>query len=194
MTRTGEQRHTDDYRRAFEAVVADPEYLANLDWGEPRSGHPEGTIRAHIAELERNLKILQPRLSELEVWKLKLLIHTHDTFKPDAKAGAAIKDPRSHASLARAFLARFVDDADLLAMVQLHDEPFALYQQFVHKASCDQARFAGLLRSIRDWDLFLAFLLIDGCTAGKSRGPLQWLFAEVQGKVASQFTAEDIIR
>lgn len=72
-----------DYRAVFDAIVADPRYRNNLDWGEARAGHPEGTVRAHIAELERNLEVRRPRLSEIDYWKLKLLIHTHDSFKVD---------------------------------------------------------------------------------------------------------------
>ena len=183
-----------DYRKAFEAILADPRYQANLDWGKPRRGHPEGTIRAHIAELERNLETLRPRLrGEGDYWKLKLLIHTHDTFKPDADSGVKITSPHSHASLARAFLAEFCDDADLLTMVQLHDEPYALYRQFDHRGSWDSDRFDALLKAIRDWDLFLAFLVIDGCTKGKSRKPLIWLFCMVEGNVLSNFRATDIL-
>jgi hypothetical protein len=44
-----------DYPQIFAAVIADPEYQKNLDWGQSRPGHPEGTVRAHIAELEQNL-------------------------------------------------------------------------------------------------------------------------------------------
>jgi hypothetical protein len=178
---------------AFDAILKDPRYLKNLDWGEPRPGHPEGTVRAHIAELERNLESLRPKLRDEDSWKLKLLIHTHDSFKSEASAGVAITDPRSHASLARAFLAEFTDDADLLAMVQFHDEPYALWRQAESKGKCNAERFAALLRSIRDWNLFLAFCLIDGSTEGKSREPLEWLFREVAGKVASTFTATDIL-
>ena len=31
-----------DYRQAFATVVADPRYLANLDWGEARPAIPRG--------------------------------------------------------------------------------------------------------------------------------------------------------
>ena len=182
-----------DTQSAFDAIVKDPRYLKNLDWGDPRPGHPEGTVRAHIAELERNLESLRPKLSDDDVRKLRLLIHTHDSFKAEASAGVAITDPRSHASLARAFLAEFTDDADLLAMVQYHDEPNALWRQVETKGKCNAERFATLLRSIRGWNLFLAFCIIDGSTEGKSREPLRWLFREVDGKVASTFTAADIL-
>jgi hypothetical protein len=182
-----------DYRNTFEAIKADPRYLANLDWGEARPGHPEATVRAHIAEIEPNLEALRPKLTDEDYWKLKLLIHTHDSFKGESQPGVPITDPKSHASLARTFLASHCDDADLLAMVQYHDEPFALYRQFESKGKYNQDRFNALLNAIHDWNLFLAFNIIDGCTGGKSREPLHWLFREVAGKVDSQFSAADII-
>jgi hypothetical protein len=182
-----------NYRRAFEAVISDPRYLANIDWGKPRSGHPEGTVRAHIADLEANLVSLSPRLTEEESWKLKLLIHTHDSFKAEAQSGVPIEDHRSHASLAREFLATHCSDPDLLAMVQYHDEPYALYRQFVSNGGYDPERFVKLLAAIRDWDLFLAFNIIDRGTTGKSPGPLLWFFNELRGKVRSRFTSADVM-
>jgi hypothetical protein len=119
-----------DYHKIIQQITADRRYLANLDWGEARPGHPEGTVRAHIAEIEPNLEILRPKLTDEDCCKLKLLIHTHDSFKAESQLGVPILNPKSHASLARAFLATHCDDADLLAMVQFHDEPFALYRQF----------------------------------------------------------------
>lgn len=182
-----------EYESIYNTVVRDPRYLINLDWGKPRSGHPEGTVRAHIAEIELNLETLRPKLNDDDYWKLKLLIHTHDSFKSNAQPGVAITDPRSHASLARAFLAEFCDDSDLLTMVQFHDEPFALYRQHQSKGMCETDRLDALLVSIKDWNLFLAFNIIDGCTEGKSRAPLIWLFDQVEGKVSSSFSAADII-
>src|ERR1700730_17677216 len=96
-----------DYKAAFQAVIKDSRYQKNLHWGEARPGHPEGTVRAHIAEIESNLEALRPKLSDVDYWKLKLLIHTHDSFKGEAEAGVAITDSKSHASLAREFLASF---------------------------------------------------------------------------------------
>lgn len=182
-----------DYAEALRRVISDPRYERNLDWGKPRSGHPEGTVRAHIAELESNLAVFKSRLSETEIAKLTLLIHTHDTFKADAKSGVPIADPRSHASLSRAFLGEFCPDEDLLAMVQYHDEPYALWQRVRRKGAGGERRLAALCAAISDWNLFLAFVLIDGCTAGKSREPLQWLFCELAGKVQSTFSEADIL-
>jgi hypothetical protein len=181
------------YQAILDAIRADPRYQKNLDWGHPRPGHPEGTVRAHVAEIERNLDALRPRLSDDEYGKLQLLIHTHDTFKGEAEPGVAITDPRSHASVARAYLASYCDDADLLAMVQYHDEPYALWRQFAGRGKYNRDRLTALLATIKDWDLFLAFNIIDGCTEGKSREPLRWLFGEVSGRVESRFTEQDIL-
>lgn len=182
-----------DYESIFHAITADPRYRAGLEFGEPRPGHPEGTIAAHIAELEENLRRFEDQFSADDLWKLKILTHVHDTFKADAMEGVSITHPRSHASLAREFLAEFCDDEDLLAMVQFHDEPYALWRQRTSKGHYNTARFDALLSSIQDWDLFLAFLIIDGCTEGKSREPLQWFFAEIAGKVKSTVTAQHIL-
>jgi len=48
-------------------------------------------------------------------------------------------------------------------------------------------------RHLRLENLFLAFTIVDGCTEGKGREPLQWLFEQVAGKVASKFTTADIL-
>ena len=179
-----------DYEQILRDIKADERYQRNLDWGEPRKGHPEGTIRQHIRELEQNLNSLRRKIGELDYWKLKLLIHTHDTFKADATRGVRVADPRSHASLAREFLAQFCNDADLLAMVQFHDEPYALWKQHESRGQCDSIRFDRLIESISDWDLFLVFLIIDGCTEGKSRDPLVWFFGEMHDRGISTATLE----
>jgi hypothetical protein len=177
----------------LDKIIADPRYQSNLDWGEPRSGHPEDSVRAHIDELERNLEALSARFSYDDYWKLKILIHTHDTFKREAAANAAIVDPQSHASLARHFLEQYCNDQDLLNMVQYHDEGHALWRQFLEKGEYNQERFQRLLSSIQDWNLFLWFCLIDGCTAGKEREPLRWFINEVNRHIHTDITADSIL-
>ena len=186
-----------DYQAALDSVMRDPRYLKNLDEAVDlvaQTPRPEAhAIRAHIEEIEKNLEALRPRLSDLDYRKLKLLVHTHDTFKGEAKPDVGITDPRSHASLARDFLAIYCPDPDLLAMVQFHDEPFARWRQFKAKCNYNQERFSALLQNIRDWNLFLAFNIVDGCTEGKGREPLAWFFNEVDGRVESTFSVGDIL-
>src|ERR1051325_11160971 len=112
-------------------MIVDPRYQNNIEYGEPRSGHPEGKVKVHIAELEENLERLVPHgNSEEQYWKLKILIHVHDAFKADAIPDQPILSPNSHASLAKKFASEFTDDADLLNMIQFHDLNFALWKQF----------------------------------------------------------------
>src|SRR3954465_12928260 len=86
-----------DFKDVFHAITRDKRYQRNLEWGEVRPGHPEGTIRAHIAELDGNLEQLRAKVSEADYWRLKVLIHTHDTFKGEAQPGAPIMSADSHA-------------------------------------------------------------------------------------------------
>lgn len=161
--------------------MADPRYQENIEYGEPRSGHPEGKVKFHIAELEVNLGKLSSRgISEEQYWKLKFLIHVHDTFKAKAIPDSAIMDPKSHASLARKFASEFTNDEDLLNMIQLHDLNYALWLQFDRTGSYDIQRFENLLETVRDWDLFLMFLIIDGSTKGKEHSKLIWFINEVR--------------
>jgi len=183
---------TNPYEQILAEIQADQRYQRNIQWGTPRPGHPEGAIRQHIEEIEENLEQLRPRLSSDETWKLRLLIHTHDTFKPEAQQDVAIWHPHSHASLACQFLYRFTSDSDLLAMVQLHDEPYALWHKHRAGKNHDQ-RLDALIKKISDWDLFLVFLIIDGCTAGKSREPLTWFFSRIDDRVSSRVTTDWLI-
>ena len=161
-------------------VIADPRYLKNIEYGEPRSGHPEGKVKFHIADLEAHLKKLAPRISEEQYWKLRFLIHVHDTFKANAVPDSPIESPRSHASLARKFATEFTDDADLLNMIQFHDLNFALWKQFAARGAYDFERFSRLLNTIMDWDLFLLFLIIDSSSRGKDPDRVRWFIAEVR--------------
>ena len=70
---------------------------------------------------------------------------------------------------------------------------FALWRQYEAKGKYNADRFQSLLNAVADWNLFLAFNIIDACTEGKSREPLVWLFKELTDKVESSFTAADIL-
>jgi hypothetical protein len=166
-------------------VVSDQRYLKNIEYGEPRSGHPEGKVKFHIAELETSLEKLKPRVTEEQYWKLKFLIHIHDTFKAEAMPDSPIESPTSHASLARKFASEFIDDFDLLNMIQFHDVNFALWKQFAATGAYDLGRFQSLLDVIKDWNLFLLFLILDGSTGGKDPNKIKWFVREINREIAT---------
>ena len=170
-----------NYKKIIEQVMADSRYQNNVDFGEPRSGHPEGKVKNHIADLEANLAKLSYRINNEETyWKLKFLIHVHDTFKANAMSGVQAIDPQSHELLARAFASEFIDDDDMLNIIQFHDENYFLWKQFKNSGQYDVQHLEFLLDKIRDWDLYLIFTIIDGYTKGKDIEKLPWFIREVK--------------
>lgn len=168
-------------RAIVQQIINNARYLKNIEYGRPRPGHPEGKVKYHIAALEENLEALRSRgISEEQYWKLKFLIHVHDSFKAEAVPNSAILHPNSHATLARNFAAEFTVDTDLLNMIQYHDVNYALWKQFSRTGSYNLSRFSRLLETIMDWDLFLMFLIIDRCTQGKDPEQLSWFITEVR--------------
>jgi hypothetical protein len=173
-----------DYKNLLNRVLADERYKKNIEfeYNRPQSGHPEGKVKFHIADLEDNLERLKHRLPNKEYyWKLKFLIHVHDTFKAEAStAGVPTNDPGSHESLAKAFASEFTDDLDMLNIIQYHDENYTLWKQFISTGHYDKKWLRYLLDTIQDWDLFLIFTIIDGCTKGKDIEKLAWFINQVK--------------
>jgi hypothetical protein len=168
-------------RDIVEAVKSDVRYLRNIEYGMPRSGHPEGKVSYHIAEMEKKLEGLRDRgISEDHYWKLMFLIHVHDSFKAEAIANSPIHSPKSHASLACIFASEFTDDEDLLNMIQLRDMNYSLWRQFAATGSFNYERFNKLLETISNWGLFLMFIILDGSTKGKDRSITEWFIREVK--------------
>ena len=168
-------------KSAVERATSDPRYLKNIEYGKPRTGHPEGKVKYHIAELEENLESMKLKgITEEQYWKLKFLIHVHDAFKAEAVPNSPITHPNSHASLARKFASEFTNDTDLLNMIQYHDVNFALWKQFKATGFYALERFSALLEAIIDWDLFLMFLILDGSTRGKDSAKTGWFINEVR--------------
>lgn len=178
----------------FQKVITDPRYKEGLTYGKPRKGHDEGTVEKHIAELCATLDTLRngfrgklSLITEVDYWKLTILIHVHDVFKLEGKRRTghqvSLRHPDSHASLARKFLEEFTQDEDLLAIAQFHDEGHALWQKERNKKIFDWDRLKEALEKIPDPDLYAVFTVIDGYTPGKlvDRSP-RW-FVEKLGEL-----------
>lgn len=191
-----------EFRSFYRTIQRDRRLKGNLEAGEPRPGHPEGTIKGHVAELEANLSLLKG-LKKEEYWKARILALAHDAFKPESKPRAPIEAPDSHASIATMFLMdRFVEfgwgmipkrgaagvKSDLLYMCQYHDEPYAIWRKRENSKGkgFDKGRMARLVERIGDWDTFLAFVLADGITEGKDAAPTKWFLKEARKMVKTR--------
>lgn len=179
-------------------LLADPDYLRGLDYGSPRAGHPEGSIRAHIAELEANLETVtvararlgSPLASE-SIARLKVLIHAHDILKVDSVEGLPISDPRSHASRAAALVRRLGADDALCAMVQWHDVPYAIWRNGDDEKG--RKRLEGLFAAIPNLEEFALFQLIDNITKGKEGRPAEWFVERISPLLPAEAHIKEVL-
>ncbi len=127
-----------------------------------------------FADLEANLEILAERnIAEADYWNLKFIIHVHDLFKSEAQRGTPTLHPKNHASLAKAYASQFTNDTEILNIIQFHDENYKLWRDYLQTGSY-------LLDTIQNWDIFLMFIIIDGCTEGKDLAKLSWFIDEIR--------------
>ena len=158
-------------------VVEDPVILRGLAWGEPRSGHPEGPVGCHVADLLETIDAWgepEPRRGEL-----RFIALVHDALKYKVRDWLPRSGPNHHAARARRVAERYVDDERLLATIELHDRPYGIWRQLRRTGELDERRFADMLERLPDRDLFLRFVELDGSTEGKKAEPVAWLRAEL---------------
>ncbi len=103
-------------------ICSVPEWRRGAAWGEPRPGHPEGAVSAHIADVLRNVEREAPCPEERGRLRLAALIH--DTFKYAVDASRARTGENHHGARARRFAERYLEDPALLELLELHDEAY----------------------------------------------------------------------
>jgi hypothetical protein len=163
-------------------VIADPELREGLAWGKPRSGHPEGTVGAHVADL----------LATIDRWgetgqrrsDLRFLALVHDSLKFQVHNWMPKVGENHHAVRARRFAERYTTDERLLATIEHHDRPYALWRKERRTGRTDEKGLARMLEAIPDLDLFIRFIELDGSTEGKRPEPIAWLKAWLGGRDA----------
>ena len=151
-------------------MLETPELQAGLAWGSPRWGHPEGSVRAHVAALLALIGDDDPLRDDLRVLAL-----THDAFKAAVRPGERWSRDNDHAVLARRFAERFIDDERVLAALELHDEPYWIWRN----AGAPKDGLVPLLDRVPDVELFARFVELDASTEGKDLSFLWWFRREL---------------
>jgi hypothetical protein len=157
-------------------IAAEPEWREGVEWGVARPGHPEGAVKHHIADVLANVE--REATSPEERARLRLAALVHDSFKCRAREGSArVGSEGHHGSQAAQFLARFVDDDELLEVVRWHDEVFAAWLGLARRG--DRARAEARARALVErlgpaLPLYLRFFRADNATEGKSPESVQW--------------------
>lgn len=158
-------------------VSSDPELLRGLAWGEPRASHPEGPVGIHVAHLLEALDRSDEEPERREL--LRFIGLLHDAFKYQVRDRLPRVGENHHAMRARRFAQRFTDDERLLATIEFHDRPYALWRKMERKGKLDERGFQRMIRRIPDPALFLRFIELDGSTEGKRPEPIDWFRNEL---------------
>ncbi len=157
------------------AICADPAWRAGVAWGEPRSGHPEGTVLAHVGDVLGNVDRVALDAADRE--RLRLAAIVHDAFKGDVDRSRPKTGENHHAMRARRFAERYLDDPDLLDVIELHDEAYLAWRGGHRDGDWAGAelRARALLDRLggRD-DLYMRFYQADNETDGKTDEHRHW--------------------
>jgi hypothetical protein len=159
------------------ALAHDERVLRGLTWGKPRHGHPEGRVGAHVADLLRRLetwKLPEPLRSDL-----RFIALVHDSLKREVKEWLPKTGENHHAMRARRLAEGYTDDERLLATIEQHDRPYAIWRRMRRKGRLDEPALEDMLARIPDPELFLRFVELDGSSEGKNPEPVRWLREEL---------------
>jgi hypothetical protein len=158
-------------------IAEDPVILRGLAWGEPRAGHPEGSVGRHVADLLARIDEWgerEPRRGELRFVALM-----HDSLKYKVRDWLPHHGPNHHAARARRVAETYTGDERLLATIELHDRPYGLWRRMRRTGELDDQGFREMLRRVPDRALFLRFVELDGSTEGKDPQPVAWFRDEL---------------
>jgi hypothetical protein len=158
-------------------VIAEPELLEGLAWGEPRAGHPEGAVGVHVSHLLETLDRSGETGERRELMRFMALVH--DSFKYQVRERLPRVGENHHAMRARRFAERFTDDERVLAAIELHDRPYSLWRKLQRRGKLDERAFRRMVGRLEDPELFLRFVELDGSTEGKRHEPIDWFRDEL---------------
>jgi hypothetical protein len=158
-------------------VVAEPELLEGLAWGQPRAGHPEGAVGTHVAHLLEALERNGATGEQRELLRFMALVH--DAFKYQVRERLPRVGENHHAMRARRFAEEFTDDERVLSAIQFHDRPYGLWRKMRRRGKLDERGFRRMVKRVQDPELFLQFIELDGSTEGKRAEPIEWFREEL---------------
>ena len=167
------------------ALARDPVMIEGWAWGAPRRGHPEGSVGRHVADL----------LEQIERWgesgerrtELRFISLVHDTFKFAVSSWLPRVGENHHAMRARRFAEAFTSDERLLVTIELHDRPYHLWRTKRILRRSERRGLDVLERRVRDAELFMRFIELDGSTEGKHPEPIEWFREQMvaRGRITS---------
>lgn len=162
-------------------LLEHPAFMEGLFWGKPRRGHPEGEVYKHVREVLNNIDQLD--LTKREREKLRLIAYVHDTFKYIEDKSQPRDWSKHHAVHARRFLSDFVQDKDVLDIIEWHDEVFHCWNWvFICKEiEIGEKKLQDLINRLNgNLKLYYLFFKCDTLTGNKILSPLWWFEEKIK--------------
>ena len=168
-------------------IVKDESFREGCLYGVPRSGHPEGPVIFHIAEVLNNVDKYSSGNMRRD---LRLVGIIHDAFKYKVDKTKPKTGDNHHARLARKFAEKYISDKKILGVIEFHDEAYDSWFEGGKRGNWDLAneRAKKLIRKIRGYlDLYLTFYKCDNRTGDKSPENYEWFLSQVEKQKKLEF-------
>jgi hypothetical protein len=146
-------------------------------WGEPRSGHLEGAVMYHIADVLANID--RQKTTDEERRDLRLIALLHDTFKYQVDEHKPKVGKNHHAFIARQFAENYIHNSVLLDIIEWHDEVYHCWRVGHYKGRWQYAEERVDLLIDRlgaSFPLYVRFFFADSTTESKNPEPMNWLW------------------
>ena len=109
------------------AIASHVDFIEGCSYGKPRSGHPEGKVIYHVKEVLENIDKFYGEDKDRS--DLRLIAFVHDTFKHKVYQTKPKVGANHHGTIARVFLQQFIQDHQLLMIIEKHDEAYNAWSQ-----------------------------------------------------------------
>ena len=156
------------------AICADVSWQTGAFWGLPRSGHPEGTVAAHVAMVLANVD--KNAVSPEDRARLRLCAIIHDSFKYKVDKTKPKEGPNHHGHIAARFAEKYTQDKGLVLVIETHDDAYNAWKQIERGREWNAVKRAGalILRLGDEIPFYLRFYRSDNGVPGKTREPVEW--------------------
>lgn len=162
-------------------LLATPEFQYGLRWGEPRFGHPEGTVAFHVREVLDNIDLITG-IPAFQREQLRLVALTHDTFKFAEDRSRPRDWQKHHGLLARRYLESYTSDTVVLDVIETHDDAYYVWLCQRSGTGPEGKTLEALLERVQHClQLYYLFFKCDTQTGDKTPAPLKWFERTVPG-------------
>ncbi|HTI15009.1 MAG TPA: hypothetical protein VL461_10615 [Dictyobacter sp.] len=158
-------------------IAADPLWQKGVVWGEPRTGHLEGPVMYHIADVLANIDCQIPSPDSEERHALRFIALVHDTFKYQVDERRPKIGSNHHAHIARNFAASYIHDTVILDIIEMHDDAYHCWRLGFYKGKWQHAEERANMivqRLGAAFPLYMRFFFADSATESKDPAPMNW--------------------